>query len=199
MISFRSLGAAALAAFTVHPTPAVVMVRHADAIRQSLPAARQFFVRTVTIGREDLARIQHEAGFTPEDPSVRFYLGKDAGGRLEGVVLFPQVNTMHGPLEIGLTLRPDGTVAAVTVTTATVETRPWVEEAEVAGLLGRFEGLALGASAAEAMAPLRARLGAMPWYMATLVAAAVEQGRVLFTVLFRPGQPPATAGAATAG
>jgi len=114
-----------------HPTPTVVMVKQTDLLRAALggSGAKQFFVRKVTIGKDDLARIRREVDFSPEDPDLSFYLGKDATGRLVGVTLFPQVNTMHGPLEVGLTLKPDGSIASVAVTRATVETKPWVEEA----------------------------------------------------------------------
>ena len=57
-----------------HPTPSVVLVQQADAIRISLPAARQFFVRNVTIGRDDLANIRKEVDFSPQDPDLKFYL-----------------------------------------------------------------------------------------------------------------------------
>ena len=112
------LGAAA------HPTPKVVLVRHADFIRQTIPGAKGYFVRTVTIGKEDLATIRKAGDFTPDDPDVQFFLGQGDGGATVGVVLFQQVDTPHGPIEVGLTLGPDGAIADAAVTTATVETKP---------------------------------------------------------------------------
>jgi hypothetical protein len=170
-----------------HPTPTVVLVKQADLIRSTLGGAKQFFVRKVTIGKDDLARIRREIDFSPEDPDLSFYLGKTGEGKLAGVVLFPQVNTMHGPIEVGLTLSPDGTVANATVTKATVETRPWVEEVVAAGLLKRFRGMRYGDDLKRVLSPLsQEKLGAMPFYMAEVIAAAVKQGLVLHHLLFLP-------------
>jgi hypothetical protein len=172
-----------------HPTPTVVLVKQTDLLRSALGGggARQFFVRKVTIGKDDLARIRKEVDFSPEDPDLSFYLGKDGAGKLVGISLFPQVNTMHGPIEVGLTLKPDGSVASAVVTKATVETKPWVEEAVAAGLPQRFQGLRYGDDVKRALSPLAGRIGQMPYFEAGVIAAAVRQGLVLYHTLFRGG------------
>ncbi|MGH7535553.1 MAG: hypothetical protein ACREMG_08200 [Gemmatimonadales bacterium] len=168
-----------------HPTPTVVLVKQADLIRTTLDGAKQFFVRKVTIGKDDLPRIRQEIDFSPEDPDVRFYLGRTEDGNLKGVVFFPQVNTMHGPIEVGLTMKPDGTVASAVVTTATVETKTWVEEAVAAGLLKRFQGMRYGDDVKRALEQLSpGQVGQMPYWEAGVIAAAVHQGLVLYHVLF---------------
>jgi hypothetical protein len=172
-----SLGAAR------HPTPTVVLVKQTDVIRMALPEAKQFFVRKVTIGKDDLARIRGEVDFTPEDPDVTFYLGKDAAGKLVGVTLFPQVNTMHGPIEVGLTLKPDGTIASAVVTRATVESKPWVEESVESGLMKRFQGMRYGDDVKRALGG--SHLGQMPYWEAQVIAAAVQQGLALHHQLFQ--------------
>jgi hypothetical protein len=169
-----------------HPTPTVVLVKQTDLIRRTLPGATQFFLRTVTVGKEDLARIRQEIDFTPEDPDVKFYLGKRANGDLAGVVFFPQVNTTHGPIEVGLTMNPDGTIAGAVVTKATVETKPWVEEAVATGLLDRFRGMRYGdkvESALDAAAP--DGMGSMSNWEAEVITTAVHHGLVLYHDLFR--------------
>src|SRR5258707_8328861 len=93
VVTVAALGAAA------HPTPKVVLVKHADFIRQTLPGAKQYFVRTVSIGKQDLATIRKSSDFTPDDPDVQFFLGQGEGGAPVGVVLFQQVDTPHGPIE----------------------------------------------------------------------------------------------------
>jgi hypothetical protein len=168
-----------------HPTPTVVLVKQTDLLRTALDGAKQFFVRKVTIGKDDLARIRKEVDFSPEDPDLSFYLGKTGEGKLVGVTLFPQVNTMHGPIEVGLTLKPDGSVASVVVTKATVETKPWVEEAVAAGLLKRFQGLRYGDDVKRALGQLSpGQIGQMPYWEAGVIAAAVQQGLVLYHTLF---------------
>jgi hypothetical protein len=177
-----SLGVAAMLA---HPTPKVVLVKHADFIRQTVPGARQYFVRTVSIGKQDLAAIRKASNFTPDDPDVQFYLGQGDGDAPIGVVLFQQVDTPHGPIEVGLAFGPDGKIAHATVTTATVETKPWVQEAVATGLMNKFTGMGQGDDPRKALQSLDGQLGAMPQYMAELIATAVERGLVLYATLYK--------------
>ena len=179
-----ALAAAALGA-AAHPTPKVVLVKHADFIRQTVGGAKQYFVRTVSIGKQDLAAIRQASDFTPADPDVQFYLGQGEGGSAVGVVLFQQVDTPHGPLEVGLAFGPDGSVAHAMVTTATVETKPWVQEAVASGLMDKFVGMREGDDPRKALQGLGAKLGGMPEYMAELVATAVGRGLVLYSTLYK--------------
>ncbi len=172
------LGAAA------HPTPKVVLMKHADFIRQTVPGARKYFVRTVTIGKEDLAAIRKASDFTPDDPDVQFYLGQDESGATAGVVLFEQINTPHGPIEVGLTFGPDGAVASAVVTTATVETKPWILKAEASGLMKKFAGMRKGDDPLKVLQGV-AGLGAMPQYVAELIATAVGRGLALYGTLYK--------------
>lgn len=168
-----------------HPTPVVKLVEHADAIRQSLKGADRFFLHTVTIGKNDLATIQKSVKFTPDDPDVQFYVGKRSDGTDVGVVLFAQANTVHGPVEVALAMTPDQKIAKVTVTRATVETKPWVQEAIASGFLDHMRGLSVAGNPGSAVRPLKGRLGAMPYFEAEVIAAAVKRGLVLYGVLYR--------------
>jgi hypothetical protein len=179
-----ALAAVALGA-AAHPTPKVVLVKHADFIRQTLPGAKQYFVRTVSIGKQDLATIRKSSDFTPDDPDVQIFLGQREGGAPVGVVLFQQVDTPHGPIEVGLTLSPGGSVTHAMVTTATVETKPWVQEAVATGFMDRFVGMRQGDDPRKALQSLDGRLGAMPQYMAELIATAVGRGLVLYATLYK--------------
>ena len=174
------LGAAA------HPRPKVVLVKHADYIRQTLSGASQYFVRTVNIGKQDLAAIRQKSDYTPDDPDVQFYLGQGSDRAPVGVVLFQQVDTPHGPLEVGLTFKPDGAIARATVTTCTVETKPWVLEAIGTGLMDKFSGMKQGDDPRKALAGVQGKLGGMPEYMAELIATAVGRGMVLYGTLYKP-------------
>ena len=168
-----------------HITPTVVLEKQADMIRSTVPGATGFFLKTVDIGRTDYERIRTEGGFEPEDDAFKFYYGKDASGNVAGVVLFPQVNTQHGPLEVGLSMTPDGAIRKAVVTKATVETKPWVIAAVKAGLMKRFEGMRPGDDPASTLSALAAAdLGEMPTYMAKITAEAVARGLVLYRVLY---------------
>jgi hypothetical protein len=172
-----------------HPTPTVVLVKQTDLIRTTLPGAKQFFVRKVTVGKEDLVRIRKEVDYSPEHPDVRFYLGKGDDGKPKGVVFFPQVNTMHGPIEVGLTLSPDGTIVNAVVTKATVETKPWLVEAVSTGLMGQFKGMHYGDDVERALKQLPAdKVGKMPYWEAQVITAAVHQGLVLYHGLFQTSE-----------
>ena len=95
------------------------------------------------------------------------------------------MDTPHGPLEVGLAFGPDGAVAHAMVTTATVETKPWVQEAIAAGLMDKFVGMRQGDDPRKALQGLDAKLGGMPEYMAELIATAVGRGLVLYATLYK--------------
>jgi hypothetical protein len=180
-VTLLALALAAALGVTAHPSPKVVLVKHADFIRGTIPA-KGYFVRTVTIGKEDLAAIRKAGGYTPEDPDVQFFLGQD-GDKTVGVALFQQVDTPHGPLEIGVTFGPDGAIASAVATTATVETKPWVQEAVASGLMKKFAGMRQGDDPRKALGG--DQLGGMPQYVAELLATAVGRGLVLYATLYK--------------
>ena len=179
------LAALPLMALAAHPTPVVVLVKQATVLQKTLHAD-ELFVRTVKLGSQDVQRIKQEAHFTPEDPDVRFYLGKSESGEVTGVVLFSVENTTHGPVEVGLTFSPDGRVERAIVTKATVETKPWVLQAIRAGLMKQYEGMRYGDDPATALQAMkRADLGHMPEYMAGVISGAVGRGLALHHLLYR--------------
>jgi hypothetical protein len=168
-----------------HITPTVVITKQADAIKAGIPGATQFFVRTVTIGQDDFRSLS-EGGFTPDEQEVKFYYGTGANGQVVGVMLFPQINTtMHGPMEIGLALAPDGTVRSVVLTKATVETKPWAQAAASSGLLARFVGMRPGGDTERALSAVsKDAIGDMPYYMAGLIAQDVARGLAYYQALY---------------
>ena len=183
-----AIGAIVIAATTAaapHITPMVVLTEQADVIRRTLDDADNFFIRAVEIGRDGLARIRAEVSFELEEPEYNFYYGTDSAGRVVGVVLFPQANTQHGPVEVGLTIDRDGAITSAIVTNATAETRPWVTAAVEAGLLEEFVGMRHGDDIARALVGLSSsEMGSMPYYFAEVTAEAVERGLVLYGVLY---------------
>jgi hypothetical protein len=192
MTMFKRLSAAAGLALTAavlgaaaHPSPKVVLVKHADYIRQTLAGASQYFVRTVDIGKQDLAAIRQHGDYIPDDPDVDFYLGQGDRGTPVGAVLFQQVDTPHGPLEVGLTFGPDGSITRAAVTTATVETKPWVQEAIATGLMDKFTGMKQGDDPRKALGEVQGKLGGMPEYMAELIATAVGRGMIIYSTLYK--------------
>lgn len=182
-----TLAAGLLLALPPHITPTVTLVTEANAIRLAIGGAAHYFARTVDIGRNDLSSIKREASYTPDAEHVRFYYGTDNAGKLTGVMLFPEVNTQHGPIQVGLALDPTGAVIKVIATKATVETKPWVEKMVRSGYLDHFTGLRVGDDATTLLshAP-KHELGAMPYWTAEIATLAVQHGLVLYQVLFAP-------------
>ena len=99
------------------------------------------------------------------------------------MVLFPQVNTLHGPLEVGLSLNPDGSVASAVVTKATVESKPWVLDAVKNGLMKRFQGAKYGDDLGGLVKDVTG--SSMTKWQAQVIATAVYDGLVLHHVLFK--------------
>jgi hypothetical protein len=186
-----AIGAIVIAATTAaapHITPMVVLTDQADVIRRTLDDADNFFVRAVEIGRDGLERIREEVSFELEDPEYNFYYGMDSGGRVVGVVLFPQANTQHGPLEVGLTLDQDGVVTSAIVTKATAESRAWVRKIVEAELMEEFVGMRHGDDPERALNGFSSsELGSMPYFFAEVAAEAVQRGLVLHDVLYAGG------------
>ena len=180
-----ALAGAAWTSAPPHITPTVVITKQADAIRNGIPGATEFFVKTVTIGQDDFRSLS-EGGFRPDEQEVKFYYGKAANGAVQGIMLFPQVNTtQHGPLEIGLALAPDGSVRSVVVTKATVETKPWVQAATRTGLLQAFRGMRPGATPRSALDSVsKEAIGDMPYYVAGLIAQNVARGLAYYQELY---------------
>jgi hypothetical protein len=140
-----------------------------------------FAVTNATIGRSELRAISEQAGYNPTSDVVKFFSGRSASGQEIGTVVFPQINTQHGPIEVGVMIDPQGAVGDVMVTRATVELKASIRAVEQSGALQRLRGL-------EANAPPR-RLSAdgglrgMPGYVADAIATAARRGLVLYRVL----------------
>jgi hypothetical protein len=175
------LGVAALTAVSIdaHITPVVVMRKQADVIRAALPNAAKYTATTVRIGKPQLEQIVDRAHFTPDTDQVKFYAGLDASGRTLGTVLFPQVDTQHGPIEVGVAIGPDGAVTHVMVTRATVEMKPWVLDVERSGVLDRL----VGAKEGPAKPISDGTLSGMPGYIADTIATATYRALAFYTTL----------------
>lgn len=162
-----------------HITPVAIMRRQADVIRSALPNLAKYTATIVTIGKPQLKQIVDRAHFTPDTDQVKFYDGLDGSGRTVGTVLFQQVNTQHGPIEVGVAIDPDGVVTNVAVTRATVEMKPWVLDVERSGVLSQL----LGARDGAAKSISDGALGGILEYVADTIATAVYRALALYALL----------------
>ena len=176
---------AGLAAALLHITPTVVLVDRPDAVAQLLPGADKFFAREVHLSDADAHKLHEAVDWSPPDGVLTFYSGRrGAGGALVGVLEFVRVDTPHGPLEVTVAFDTTGAVRGVIVTKATVETKPWVQEALRAGLVTRYRGLKPSDSPAAAAA-LRGAVGELPLYMAREVDKGVARALAAYRLFYQ--------------
>lgn len=170
------------AAALLHITPTVILVKRPAAVEALLPGAAAFFAREAHLSDADAHRLHEQVDWSPDDGVLTFYDGR-AGDRLVGTLTFVRVDTPHGPLEVAVGFKPDGTIRDVIVTKATVETKPWVMEAVGAGLTRHYEGLKPGSAPAGAAA-IRERVGSLPHYMAGEVDKAVARALAAYGAFY---------------
>jgi len=173
------LVAVAAASGSAHITPVVVLRKQADIIRETVPNAATYTVTTVKLGKADLQRIAERAHYTPNVDRVNFYMGKDASGATAGTVVFPQMDTMHGPIEVGITIDRNGKVTSVAVTRATVEMKPWILDVQQSGAMDLLKGSTVD----DGPRHISDRLTGMPAYIADAVATATFRALVLRAIL----------------
>lgn len=181
----KSAFVAALAAVLLHITPVVELVKRPAAVQILLPGADAYFARDVHLSDPDAHRLHEALDWSPKDGVLTFYLGK-TGSTDAGALEFVRVDTPHGPLEVAVGFTPAGLVRGVVVTKATVETKPWVLDAERAGLLDRYPGLTPTGQPAGAAA-VTGRTGNLAVYIAGEVDKGVSRALVAYKDFFTAG------------
>lgn len=178
------LAAAALLASTgspaAHITPPVVLRSDRDALASLLAGARRFFVREVRLSPEERAAVQTQTGWTPEDDLHRFYLGRDAEGRLVAAATFVTEYTIHGPVRVAVALTPDGLVRGATVVELTEETYGWVKPLLDQEFTRRFVGQP---ASARFVGPTG--LEQMSQFYGQVIAGLVQRAAALYEVAIR--------------
>jgi hypothetical protein len=167
-----------------HITPPVVLVSDRDALLDLLSGARRFFVREVRLGAAERDAIRQRAGWSPDEDFYRFYLGRDADGRLVAAAVFVTEFTVHGPVRVAVGLNPDGTVRGARVVELTEETYPWVKpllDREFAReYVGRDSRARFGLSDRA-----QAGLDSMPLFYGQVIASLIQRAALLFDVAVR--------------
>lgn len=171
-------------ATVLHITPTVVLVKREDAVRRLLPDATNFTAREVHLSSADSRRLSEAANWSPSEGVVTFFTGAQ-NGRSVGALTFIRVDTPHGPIEVAVALTAAGTVGGVAVTKSTTETKPWVLEALRAGLLDQYAGAGAD-KAPNGAAAIRAKVGALPTFIAGEVDKAVARALAAYRLFYRP-------------
>ncbi len=191
---FAALAAAvAAAAIAAAPalapvTPNVVLLKRGEFVKQSLPAATDFFEQKLAFGGADAAAIKSRTRWTPSEEDVKVYLGRDAEKRLVGSALFLWVPSEHGPIGIAVAFDPAGKILRAAVTDAGSEPLAWVRPLVQADGMTAFAGLPLDAAPDPAkVAP--AVTGKMSRYYAEVIAEGVTRAQAVERVALAAARP----------
>lgn len=165
-----------------HITPPVVLLSDRDAVVGMLTGAKKFFVREVRLTSEELAGIQKGWGWKPEGELYRFYLGRDAQGKLVAAVTFLTEFTIHGPVRVAVGIGPDGRIKDAKVVELTEETYPWLKPLLDQDFTKEYVGRDSRASFALSGSFTEAHLQSMPHFYAKIVVSLIQRAAILFEV-----------------
>ena len=175
-----AVAAAAIAAAPAlaHVTPNVALLKRGEFVKQSLPAAAEFFEQKLAFGAADVAAIKSRTRWTPSEEDVKVYLGRDAEKRLVGSALFLWVPSEHGPVGIAVAFDPAGKILRAAVTDAGSEPLAWVRPLVQVDGMAAFAGLPLDATPDPAkVAP--GVTGNMSRYYAEVIAEGVTRAQAV--------------------
>lgn len=168
---------AAMPAFA-HVTPNVSLLKRGEFVKQSLPAATEFFEQKLAFGAADVAAIKSRTRWTPSEEDVKVYLGRDAEKRLAGSALFLWVPSEHGPLGVAVAFDSAGKILRAAVTDVGSEPLAWVRPLLQGDGMTAFAGLPLDATADPAkVAP--GVTGNMSRYYAEVIAEGVTRAQAI--------------------
>jgi|SRR5689334_14212277 len=159
-----------------HITPPVVLVSDRDAVVALLTGARRFFVREVRLTPAEQQAIRKQTGWSPDEEFYRFYVGRDAQGRLVAATVFVSEFTIHGPVRVAVALEPDGKVKGATVVELTEESYAWVKP-----LLDRdFTRQYVGRDAHGTFVATAGGGDSMPQFYGQVIASLIQRAAVLY-------------------
>lgn len=164
-----------------HITPPVVYLSDREAVLRMTTGAKKHFVREVKLTPEEQRAIASRWGWTPDDPFYRFYLGRDANGRIVSAVTFLTEFTIHGPMRVAVALGPDGNVRDARIIEVTEEISNWAHLLRTGGFLQQFVGLDSRGNFARAGALSQEN---MVQFYGEVAARLIQHGAILFDVAF---------------
>jgi hypothetical protein len=170
-----------------HITPPVVLLSDRDAVVGMMEGATRFFVREVRLTPAEVAGIDQQYRWRPEDDFYRFYIGRDAQGKMVAAVTFLTEYTIHGPVRVAVGLKPDGRVKDAKVVEVTEETFSWVKPLLDQGLTNDFVGRDSRGSFALSGRFAEANLQSMPHFYGQIVASLIQRGAILYEVTILKG------------
>jgi len=170
---------------SAHMTPPVVLHSEREVVSAATRGAAKLSVREVRLTDAERDEVARRSGWRPPAGVQRFYVGRDASGKLLAVVTTLSEFTIHGPVRVAVALGPDGKVSDVQVIELTEEThaafKPLLDRGFAKELVGAAARPALPASAANLEPQSIAR------FYAQLVTDLVGRAVALYDVAFAGG------------
>src|SRR5215510_1096102 len=166
-----------------HITPPIVLASDRDVLAGSLAGSQRLFVREVRLTPAERQAIQKQSGWNPEEDFYRFYIGRDAQGRVVAAATFLTEYTVHGPVRVAVALGPYGKVKGATVVELTEETYPWVKPLLDRGFTRDYVG-----QGAQGTFAVSAGGGAsMAQFYGEVIASLIQRGALLFEIVLKRG------------
>jgi len=168
-----------------HVTPNVELMKKAEFIRQSLPAATKFSEQRLSLSEPDLGAVRKATGWTPSEEEAKLYVGRDEQGGLLGRVVMLWIPSQHGPVGLAVAFDPAGKILRVAVTDIGSEPLAWIRPLLDRNGLAAFAGLPAGAT----LDPARIApevTGTMSRYFARVIADGVGRAQALERLAMAP-------------
>ena len=112
----------------------------------------------------------------------RFYLGRDAEGRLVAAMVFITEYTVHGPVRVAVALAPDGKVKGATVVEVTEETLAWIQPPIEQDFTRDYVGQDSRGAFALSERFAKPRLETMPQFYATMIGGLLRRAAIVYDV-----------------
>lgn len=172
---------AAAATLLAHITPPVILMSEREAVQGLLASAKKFSVRELRLTSGEKRQIEQQWHWKPTEDFYRFYMGRDAEGKLLGAVIFVTDYTIHGPVQVAVGIGPDGKVSGAHVIEVSEETYSWVKPLVDLHFSRWYVGQDCKAHC-EAMQAGIETLHPMCHFYAEILTSLVQRGSILYDV-----------------
>ena len=163
---------------SAHITPPRILLRDTEAVRLLLPEATTFTRTDIKPTKSQKDQCRKMMSWTPDQPSYRVFVGRDAQGRELGRVVFMGDITIHGVVQMAVALAPDSKVKGIAVVAITDEAYGWVKPLVERNFAAQFVGKTPGDSFLQGER-VAARRGSMETFYGQVLASLIQRSAVL--------------------
>lgn len=170
-----------------HVTPNVQLAGIRETVAKLLPSGK-LYVKDIQLNEEQKRKLGALNNWKGQlgDGEFKFFVSRDGGDRLLGVLVFMSEFTYHGPVVVAVAMDANGKVADTRVTDVQMEPMEWVSPLLRNDYLREFKGKT--ASMELTLGPKWENgYGEMTRGYAMLIANAVKRSAQLFDMVFING------------